>query len=502
MRAGGQILAGLSAALAVATAARLPAAWQSGNALNHVSGAWLTLADDLARGTFYRPLHDAAVGYGGTRYFPLPFALEAGLQRAGMPLLAAGYAAGLAAGILLVAGTFLLLRALGRGRLGAAAFAPLALAGFAGQHALAAARGDLLPVALSALGLAAVAGGRLAAGALALVLAFAAKPTALTAAAAAVLWLLLRGRGRAAGTLAALVGAGAAFAVLATQLLSGARFLPLVAGAASGGAGPADAARAPLRLAQELLTADRAGLFACVAAAAALAAALPALARGGRAPAAPALLLAALWFGAAGAGALAVLALPGTGVNHLVELEASAAVLLGVAAGAGGRAATIARTAAPLAAAAGLALAASLWRADLASSRLGEIRALLRALPPGGPILSEDPLVPLLAGQRPYLLDPWTLRLAAAAAPEVAAPLAGAIRRGGFPAVVLFQDLDGPEADAWYAAGNLGLPLVSEIRRAYRPALRVGRYHLYVPASDPPAPPPRAPAIAAPPREA
>ena len=40
--------AALALALALATALRLPAAWESGNSLNHVSGTWMTLADDLA----------------------------------------------------------------------------------------------------------------------------------------------------------------------------------------------------------------------------------------------------------------------------------------------------------------------------------------------------------------------------------------------------------------------------------------------------------------------
>src|SRR6266542_1538008 len=160
-----------AAAFSLVTAARLPAAWASGNALNHVSGVWMALADDLARGTLYRPIHAPDGAFGGTRYFPLAFALHAG------------------------------------------SFAALAIAGFSGQHALAAVRGDLLPVALSALGLAAIARRagprRVACAAGALALAFAAKPTALAAALAAVLFLALRGARRRAAALAALVGAGA-----------------------------------------------------------------------------------------------------------------------------------------------------------------------------------------------------------------------------------------------------------------------------------------------------
>jgi hypothetical protein len=488
-----RVLPALALALALATAARLPAAWESGNALNHVSGTWMTLADDLARGTLYRPV--AAEGaWGGTRYFPLAFALQAGLLRLGAPALAAAYGASLGAGLLLAAGIFLLLR--GGGARRAALFAPLALAGFAGQHALSAGRGDLLPVALSALGLAALARGptpgRVAAAAALLSLAFAAKPTALTAAAAAVAFLALRAQRRAALALAALVAAGAAAVVAATERLSSGRFLPGLRAVGAGGAGLEDALRAPVRLAQELAVGDPAGLVLALAGAAALAASLPPLlARGPAVPArrqadrvpprvADPRLLPALWLAAAWTGALAVLASPGTGVNHLVELEAASAVLLGAAAVAPGRAGAVARAGAPAAALAGIALVAALLREDLATSRLAEVRAVVRALP-AGKVLSEDPLVPLLAGERPALLDAFSLRLTAARDPALLGALAGALRRGELAAVVLLEDPGSPAADAWFGQGNLGLPLAREIAAGYRRRAAIGRYRLYVP---------------------
>jgi hypothetical protein len=490
-RAEGVLLA-LAAALALATVARLPAAWESGNALNHVSGAWITLADDLARGTFYRPLHDASLGYGGTRFFPLVFALHAGLARAGVPLLAAGYALSAAAAALVVAAVYALLRALGLRRPAAAAFGVLALAGFAGQHGAAAIRGDLLPAALSALGLAAVASSRRRGAALAILLfglAFAAKPTSLTAPAAAVAWLALRRERRRAAALA-LGTAGMAVAVLgATEALSAGRFSALLAACALGGAGLGDALRAPLRLAWHLAVEDPSGLVLVAAAVAATAAAAGALARAARAgpPGSP-LALPALWLAAAGAGILAVFASPGTGANHLVELEVASAVALGAASATPGLAARLSRVAAPLAAGAGLALALATLRADLTSSRLVELRAVTRRLPPG-PVLSEDPLVPLVAGERPILLDPWMLRVASRGDPRLARGLEAELARGEYPAVVLFQDLADPAADAWFAQGNLGLEVVAEIRRAYRRAGAIGRYHLYVPRERAPASP-------------
>jgi hypothetical protein len=487
----------LAAALVLATALRLPAAWESGNALSHVSGAWMTLADDLARGTFYRALNDPSGVYGGTRFFPLVFALHAGLLRAGAGLLPAGYALSAAAAGLLVLGALLLLRRLGLPPLSALAFAALALAGYGVQHGLSSVRGDLLPVALSALGLAALlpapTGRRIALAAALLALAFAAKPTALTATAAAVAWLLARRDLRAAAALAGSVAMLAAGIVVATDALSDGRFLALLAACAGGGTDLAYASRAPLRLAQNLAGADPSGLVLLAAAAIPLARAAPALACAARRPrAAPPLLLAALWLASAVAGVLAVFSSPGTGANHLVELEVAAAVTLGALAAGAGRPARAARLAAPLAAAAGVALALATWRADAGGSRLAEVRAAARALP-DGPVLSEDPLVPLLAGRRPVLLDPWMLRLAASADPALTAELAADLARGAYASLVLFEDLAAPGADAWYADRNLGLALVAEIRRGYRHTAAVGRYHLYAPraAADAPQGEPR-----------
>ena len=295
----GVLTLALAAALLVVTVARLPAAFESGNALNHVSGAWMTLADDLARGTFYRPLLAPELGFGGTRFFPLAFVLHAALLGLGVPLLAAGYALSALAGALLLAAAYLLVRRLGLHRPPAAAFATLTLAGFAGQHALSAVRGDLLAVAFEVLGLALVATaatGRRPAGrevlvaALAFTLAFAAKPTALVAPAAAAAFLAMGRDRRAARALVLLTGGGAAAVVLATDALSGGRFLSILAACASGGAGAGDLARAPLRLARTLAVGDRAGLLLLAAAALALLLRAPRAPAAWRAPARPVLL--------------------------------------------------------------------------------------------------------------------------------------------------------------------------------------------------------------------
>ncbi|MFT3913893.1 MAG: hypothetical protein QM704_07205 [Anaeromyxobacteraceae bacterium] len=476
-----------ASALALATALRLPAAWSSGDALNHVSGAWLALAEDLAHGTFYRPLVDPALGTGGTRFFPLLFSLHAALRTAGADLLAAGYLLSLASGLSVLAGVYALARGCGRGPPIAAALAVLAFAALAPQEALTSARGDLLPVGLSALGLALLAGipdrvrTRLVLAVLAFGLAFAAKPTALTAPAAGAAWLLLRGDRRAAVALATGVAALAAAVVGAADALSDGRFLALLAACAAGGAGPADLLRGPARLVGELVHEDRAGIvLLCAGLAAALAAAPGHLRAARTGPLAPAA-LPALWLLAALAGAVVVFSSPGTTSNHLIEAEAASAAAFAGAWEAGRRARWVARALAPLAAVAGLAAALHLGAVDHRdSTRLRDLRAVSAWLPPGS-ILSEDPLLPLLRGERPYLLDPFMLRLAAARDAGVAQPLEQRLRSRSFAAVVLYWDLDDPEFARWYSKVHLGEGVAAAIRGAYEPVRRIGRYVLYLP---------------------
>ncbi len=469
----------LGVALAAATALRLPAAWESGNSLNHVSGAWMALADDLAHGTFYRPLHDPALGYGGTRFFPLAFALHAALVRAGLPLLAAGELLCLAAGVATAAGAAWFLRRTGHPPWPAAALAALPLAGFSGQLALAAVRGDLLAAALSIWALACLVPGResggrehLAGAAALLVLAFLAKPTSLAAAAAAVAFLAWRGERRKALRLGLAVCAGCAAVAAATNLLSGGRFLALIGALGSGG-GLGGILHAPARLAGLLVREDPAGLALLAAAGAVLWQAL----RARRAPP-PALGLAGLWTGSALAGTLLTLASPGTGVNHLLDLEAASALVAG--AGLAGAAPRLARGVVALAAAAGLATATGMWHRDLGDGRLAALRAALQAAGQGAPapLLSEDPLAPLCAGERPFLVDSWMLRLAAERDPALARPLLDRLRGGGFRAVILLHGAEAPGADDWFSR-DLGPAALAVIRGHWLLETTAGPYHVY-----------------------
>src|SRR2546425_230046 len=76
------------------------------------SGVWVALAQDFAKGVFYRPTFDG-FGFGGTRYMPLFFVLHGGLIRLALDPVTAGLILTVASLVLLDAATFLTLRELG-----------------------------------------------------------------------------------------------------------------------------------------------------------------------------------------------------------------------------------------------------------------------------------------------------------------------------------------------------------------------------------------------------
>src|SRR6267378_6017600 len=73
--------------------------WPGSLPQDNASGVWTALAQDVARGIFYRPTADA-FGFGGTRYMPLFFVLHASLIRWSVDPVSAGLALSLASAAL------------------------------------------------------------------------------------------------------------------------------------------------------------------------------------------------------------------------------------------------------------------------------------------------------------------------------------------------------------------------------------------------------------------
>src|SRR5213593_1277538 len=86
--------------------------WPGSLPQDNASGVWTALAEDFARGIFYRPTTDA-FGFGGTRYMPLFFGLHAGLIRLSVDPVTAGMALSLVSALAFDLAVLVALRELG-----------------------------------------------------------------------------------------------------------------------------------------------------------------------------------------------------------------------------------------------------------------------------------------------------------------------------------------------------------------------------------------------------
>jgi hypothetical protein len=152
-----------------------------------------------------------------------------------------------------------------------------------------------------------------------------------------------------------------------------------------------------------------------------------------------------------------VFASPGTDNNHLIDLLAASLLLLGwVCERAPDQAALARLVPATLA---GLTLVS--WIPGVISirsvvehagrPRRSTIETIAARAGAPDRILSENPIVPLLAGGRAVVSDPFSLRLLAARLPELRTDFAKRLSQGDFPIVVLV-DWSGAEGSGVLAA--------------------------------------------------
>ena len=469
--------------------------WRGGLPYDATSGVWTALADDVAHGTLYRPVH-SSLGYGGTRYMPLFFVLHGLLMRAGAPAVAAGLTLTIAGLVLFLSGLYGALRRMGVARQRAAATALLLPGCISVQLLTLATRGDLLAAGLLLWGLSALLSRRLGAAALFWTLAVATKLMAIWAPIAAACWLLLRAarsgdavasdraERRRAGRLLALTGAGVAGVLLATLVASNGRVLAAFAAAADGGATWRYALAAPWWL---LYAARQDPFFLGLAAAAAVMAGRRIRRVGWDLP--------LVWAAGATLSTLLIFASPGADSNHLLDVLAAALVLLALEAPA--------REAAWIAGVFAMAqLASQLPDAPATRHYLQEhgrptvqrverFRRRLVLAGRGGPVLSENPLLPILWGERPEVADAFALRLLARRDARIGAELEGKLREHRYRGVLLVDwagELTpalerGIRADEPADRGRLDFPghFLPAVSRHYRVTLRLPPYILLEP---------------------
>jgi hypothetical protein len=440
--------------------------------VDFVTGVWLALANDFAHGVFYRDLVGPD-GYGGTRYFPLFFTAIGALMRLGVSPLAAGFLVSAVAAGLLVAGIRRVLSRFGLPPAVAAALALFVLAPRFLQQGLLAIRSDLLAAGLVTWGLdfslAAADQERtdartLAAAAACFTLAAATKVTSLYAPAGVVLALLWAARPGAAFRLSAMVAAGVAAMMAVVAAASNGRAVESWLSCGLAGAGVAEwLASAPAVVFTQMIGPSR--VFTATMLAASIAWLAMARAR------APKVLL--VIFPVALAATAVVLASPGTSyTNQLVDALAMGLVAIGwalsrypglrVPAMALLLLLSLAAARQSLMPVASPALRQQAWQKAAERESLIQQLAALEA-----PVLSESPELLVLGRVRPYLLDPFTLRVLSIRRPDLMAPLHGDLDARRFERVVLMYDPESPAGRGWYTNIDFGWPLMSRILANY-----------------------------------
>jgi hypothetical protein len=471
------------ALLVLLTIAHAWVSWRTDFNMSGAAGAWTALAADLKNGVFYRPLY-GPLGYGGTRYFPLHFVIQAGLMSAGLHEVAAGRLIELVSLVTLLVGIYLLLRRLGVQVWLSASSALVALATPSVQAVVGNIRGDVLPASLNLLGLVlcvkeAPSWRRIFAASTLFTLAFAAKPTTVFGLITAVVAFLLTRRSRDAWKLLAMTAGGYVLVLCAIQFASGGRAFHIFAACAlSGGNWVSIFLKGPLNTVIAAASdSPRNGVAFMILGFAAL--------LGWRADLGPIppLLLASTTLVTA-----VIMGTPGADGNHLLDLYVASIIVF----------ATWLSKQSERGMNFGICLiaVATLFtlpeqlvtlRHDVIngeSNRQDSERVLQLVENLQKPVLADNPLLCIRAGQVPYVLDPFFFSVINARDSSFAEPLWQKMRAQAFGAVVLDTDPQSAFGQSWYGSIDFGPRFLDELYRSYYLANRIGDQVIFLPKEE------------------
>ncbi len=466
--------------------ARMWRCWMTDAWVDVPAAVMLSMSADLQHGWFYRPLF-GQLGYGGTRYFPLYFVLHALLLKLGIPLLLGAYVLSAAAVVALLAGVYQLLRELRTPPWLAACAAGSLLASVSAQYAIASPHADGLAAALNVWGLAVIAQPNrkrraITVASILFVLAWSAKMTTIFGLAAAIVWLVVQGARRSAWMLGVQTGCGYLLVAGAMIIASKGRVVEVFRACASGGAGWRQILAAPAAMIGVSRRVDPSlYLFLWLIVVLCILGMLNGLKR-------PALDLPTLLFGFTFLVTMMIFGSPGTNFNHLLDLQIACVVVIGI---------WITRQSSVQQRQLGIfALGlATLLCAQSPFHRMTttivdvEARRFSRTVEAIGaidkPILAENAVVPLTAGQLPYVLDPWMVNLLGRRNPGFRQPLIDAVQQKRFGAIVLSMwDPQGDHGRKWYDQESFGTGFVPALFANYQLVATVDDQLIYKPKAN------------------
>jgi hypothetical protein len=449
--------------------------------IQHIAGIWMTLAQYAGAGIWYPPLECDGV-YAGTRYMPLCFGLIAILVKLVGDYVLAAKLMALASMTALLLGIFVAVRRISGRTLDALILTALVLASPQGLAALLSPHADALAAALTVWGLFAVSQCRrqnaecrmknrglysafcILPSAL-FVAALMAKFSAVAGPAAAAVFLFPRQRRRTVELVLVWLALSATGLVLLEHFSDG-RFLNNFRSLGSGGMNLDSIRIGPSRVAFALgQTLPFSALFAVAVFAVA------------RNRSERKLGLWDWYFLATAAVTMVIFTSPGTGMNHLLELEVAAVLAV---------APLLARreaVAEPIVCSHVLLIllggSYELLREPQSPASVSS-QLVVEAIPAGASLLAEDATVPVLLGRRPVVMDAFAYRVLAERGRVDDRELAGRIARQEFDVLVLMGRVDRP-GESLCPRFHFGPRVTAAMQEAYRFDRQVGPYYLFVP---------------------
>jgi hypothetical protein len=428
-------------------------AYRDGAYLDHVAGAWTTLAFDLAHGIFYRPIL-GPIGYGGTRFMPLYFSAHALLISLGLSPVAAGYVLSALSALLLLAAVFFVVRALGGTARNAVVTGAIIAVIPEFQRALVTVRGDILAGALSVCGLFLASsrptkGPRFWAMIVLFALAFACKLTSGFALVAVVAWYLISGERKHGLQLLGMGLLSFAAVVGIAEAASDGRMLSIFAACAGANMTVSRFAGGPIELLRTASLYDF-GTLALVTAAFAISCALPRR-------------LTSVYFLTALLATMVIFASPGTDYNHLLDLEVAA--VLAIVSALHEFSPEAQRAAGWFFAAVVLMMSATLYSLQRQTLNVDREFAARVISETKGIAVAENSLWPVSAGVAPVVADPFMLRVVSERDPRISAPLAALLRARQVPVVLLMFNLE--EYRWWYERTHFGPAVYNALHENY-----------------------------------
>lgn len=476
------LMVGAAAIFVISLSVRLISSCQNYGDLDHnAPGTWVAMAVDARHGLFYRDIV-SPIGYGGTRYAPVMVVLYAGLLGLGLNAFTSGFILGLGATALVVAGLFVLMRQLKTPIGVAAPLALFVLAASCFRVNILGIRGDILPLGLSLWGLIAVVWfsdspnverrrlGLLAA-AMIFALAAATKITSVYGIATAAIWLVSRRQIRDAALLCAGWGIIMICFVVLTQWASDGRAVAIFRLCATGSGGLTQVLHGPHDLLVDAKDHDHVFLALWL-----LAVALFVINRQWTS-------LPGIFWALTTIGTAVVYGSPGTKFNHLADMTAASILVIAMQC----RQSRFLASASLMATVALVLLASAVCWREAGAIRHEKVRDAMETVLADanassiqGPMLSEDPLLPILAGERPYMIDSFMFRTVRHKRPWIADKLWNDLADHHFRAVILHE---APTSDIYsdHNDGDFGPGFIDRVEANYVLSSVRGHFYIFLP---------------------